>query len=88
MICLPHPLNITCLFYYLGELDDIEKPPPVHYGVDAAIRSGSVALKTGGHNNHGGNLSSSRKHANHFLSNESLTTIIKVRETFSSKSHH
>jgi len=60
-----------------GELDDIEKPPPVHYGVDAAIRSGSVALKTGGHNNHGGNLSSSRKHANHFLSNESLTTIIK-----------
>ena len=79
MICLPHPVNITCLFYYLGELDDIEKPPPVHYGVDAAIRSGSVALKTGnGHHNHGnGNLSASRKQANHFLSNESLTTIIK-----------
>lgn len=50
-----------------GELDDIEKPPPVHYGVDQAIRSGSVALKAG-------NLSRNR---GQFLSNESLTTIIK-----------
>ena len=58
-------------------MDDIEKPPPVHYGVDAAIRSGSVALKTGQSGNGNGNLSSSRKHSNHFLSNESLTTIIK-----------
>ena len=50
-----------------GELDDIEKPLPVHYGIDAAIRSGSVALKAG-------NLSKNRAN---FLSNESLTTIVK-----------
>ena len=34
-----------------GELDDIEKPPPVHYGIDQAIRSGSVALKKNFHSN-------------------------------------
>ena len=68
---------ILSIWHFLGELDDIEKPPPVHYGVDAAIRSGSVALKTGQSGNGNGNLSSSRKHSNHFLSNESLTTIIK-----------
>ena len=56
-------------------MDDIEKPPPVHYGIDAAIRSGSVALKAGHHGH--GNLSSNRKQTNHFLSNESLTSIIK-----------
>ena len=50
-----------------GELDDIEKPLPVHYGVDAAIKSGSVALKAG-------NLSRNR---GHFVSSESLTTIVK-----------
>jgi hypothetical protein len=47
--------------------DDFEKPPPVHYGVDAAIRSGSVALKVG-------NLS---RNSGNFFSDENLTTIVK-----------
>ena len=51
-----------------GDLDDVELPPPVHYGVDQAIRSGSVALK-----NPGGNLRS----RSDFMSNESLTSIVK-----------
>ena len=51
-----------------GEMDDVELPPPVHYGVDQAIRSGSVALK-----NPGGNLRS----RSDFMSNESLTSIVK-----------
>ncbi len=46
-----------------GELDDIEKPPPVHYGVDEAIRSGSVALK--------------QQPSRNFFSNENLTSIVK-----------
>ncbi len=46
-----------------GELDDIEKPPPVHYGVDAAIRSGSVALK--------------QQPARNYFSNENLMNIVK-----------
>ena len=46
-----------------GEMDEIEKPLPVHYGVDQAIRSGSVALKSG--------------RRQEYLSTESLTTIVK-----------
>ena len=46
-----------------GEMDGIEKPLPVHYGVDQAIRSGSVALKAG--------------RRQEFMSTESLTSIVK-----------
>ena len=46
-----------------GEMDGIEKPLPIHYGVDQAIRSGSVALKSG--------------KRQEFMSTESLTTIVK-----------
>ena len=46
-----------------GEMDGIEKPLPVHYGVDQAIRSGSVALKSG--------------RRQEFMSTESLTQIVK-----------
>ena len=55
-----------------GEFDDIEKPLPVHYGVEAAIRTGSVALKTGN-----GNLSRQSRSGQHFQSHESLTSIVK-----------
>ena len=46
-----------------GEMDGIEKPLPVHYGIDQAIRSGSVALKSG--------------RRQEFMSTESLTQIVK-----------
>ena len=52
-----------------GDENDIEPPPPVHYGIDQALKNGSVALnarrQSTGH----------QDNVKNFFSNEDLTNV-------------
>ena len=71
-----------------GEELDIEPPPPVHYGVDQALRNGSVALKShrSGHQQQQQDFESVKN----FFSNDDLRNVgrsdAQTTSTFATKS--
>ena len=53
-----------------GDEIDIEPPPPVHYGIDQALKNGSVAL-----NARRSNQQQQQEHVKNFFSNEDLRNV-------------
>ena len=55
-----------------GDDNDIEPPPPVHYGIDQALKNGSVALNA---RRQSSNQQQQQEHVKNFFSNEDLRNV-------------
>jgi hypothetical protein len=59
-----------------GDDNDIEPPPPVHYGIDQALKNGSVALNGRRQaSNHHQQQQQQQQHVKNFFSNEDLRNV-------------
>ena len=55
-----------------GDDNDIEPPPPVHYGIDQALKNGSVALNA---RRQASNQQQQQENVKNFFSNEDLRNV-------------